>query len=78
MASPDTVRRRLRPRGGRDPWAEEQTERCTTALARPRFARHLATDDLGVGDVVEDIARDLGLELRAPRRRRTVLRRLRS
>ncbi|WP_297499856.1 hypothetical protein [Pseudonocardia sp.] len=47
--------------------------------ARPaRFARHLATDDQVVDDVVEDIARDLGLELRAPRRRRTVLRRLRS
>jgi broad-specificity NMP kinase len=74
MASPDTVRRRLRSRGSavRDLWAEKQIERCTTALAAPRFAHHVQTDDRSIDEVVEDVAHTLGLPLRRPRDRREV------
>jgi hypothetical protein len=69
VASPATLRRRLRSRGPRDTWARAQIERCTTALVAARFARHVPTDGRGVDDVVEDVARGLGLPLRHPRER---------
>jgi hypothetical protein len=74
MAAPATVRRRLRSRGAamRDLWAERQIERCTTALAAPRFAHHVQTDGRSIDDVVEDVAGVLELPLRRPRDRRPV------
>ncbi len=72
VASPATLRRRLRSRGLRDAWATAQIERCTTALAAARFARHVPTDGRGVDDVVEDVAGGLGLPLRRRRQRRPV------
>lgn len=70
VASPATVRRRLRSRGRWDSWAKAQLDRCTTALAAPRFARHVPTDDRSIDEVVEDIAHGLDLPLyraRSPR-----------
>ncbi|HEY9290483.1 MAG TPA: AAA family ATPase [Microlunatus sp.] len=69
QASPETIRRRLRSRGGavRDLWAEQQIDRCVTALAQPEFARHVRTDDAGIDAVVEDISAGLDLELVRPR-----------
>ena len=80
VASPATLRRRLRSRGPRDTWATARVERCVTALAAPRFARHVPTDGRSLDDVVEDVAHGLGLPLVRPRdpavvaflRRRTV------
>ena len=78
-ARPETVRRRLRSRGGpvRDLWALQQLERCTAALAAPRFATHVDTDVRTVDEVVEAVADAAGLELRRPRepRARAFLRR---
>jgi hypothetical protein len=77
MATPDTLRRRLRLRSeyvigrvlGRDEtWAMEQIGRCVNALAAERFATHVSTDDRPPGEVVELIAADAGLELIRPRR----------
>ena len=69
VASPASLRRRLRSRGRRDSWAKAHIERCTTALAAARFARHVRTDDRGIDEVVEDVADGLGLPLRHPRQR---------
>ncbi|MDH6284805.1 AAA family ATPase [Prescottella agglutinans] len=78
-ASPDTLRRRLRTRGGywlgravgRDEsWAMEQIDRCVAALESERFAEHVATDDRAVDDVVEDIAARAGLPLTGARMNR--------
>jgi hypothetical protein len=54
LASPETIRARLRARGSSG-WAVEQIERCTTALAAPAFARHVVTD----GRTVEEIAGEI-------------------
>ena len=70
VASAATVRRRLRSRGRRDSWATAQLDRCITALAAPRFARHVPTDGRGVDEVVEDIAAHLDLPLPRARDRR--------
>jgi gluconate kinase len=76
VASPDTLRARLRTRSaywigralGRDEtWAMQQIERCVTALADDTFAEHVPTDDRTVDEVVEDVARRVGLTLSAPR-----------
>lgn len=72
IASAATVRRRVRSRGRRDPWALRQVERCSALLAAPRFARHVPTDGRNVDEVVEDVARGLGLALPRPRARRPV------
>jgi gluconate kinase len=69
VASPATLRRRLRSRGPRDTWATAQIARCTAALAAPRFARHVPTDDRAIDEVVEDVALGFGLPLRRPRGR---------
>lgn len=72
IASPDTLRRRLRIRtgywlgraAGRDEtWAMQQISRCVTALATERFTEHVDTDDRTVDDVVEHIAARLDLHL---------------
>jgi hypothetical protein len=76
IASPETLRRRLRTRsrfwlaratGREECWAMQQIERCVTALAGDRFAAHVATDDRTVDEVVEDIAAHAGLTLEHPR-----------
>jgi hypothetical protein len=76
IASPETLRRRLRTRSGfwlaratrrEECWAMQQIERCVTALADDRFAAHVATDDRTVDEVVEDIASRAGLTLQRPR-----------
>ena len=76
IASPETLRSRLRTRSGfwlsrvlgRDEsWAEQQIERCVTALAQERFAEHVVTDGRTVDEVVEDIADRVGLTLTEPR-----------
>jgi hypothetical protein len=76
IASPETLRRRLRTRSGfwlaratgrEECWAIQQIERCVTALADDRFAAHVATDGRTVDEVVEDIAARAGLPLEHPR-----------
>lgn len=76
IASPDTLRRRLRTRSGywlgravgrEDTWAMQQIDRCVAALRSERFAEHVATDDRAVDDVVEDIAARAGLHLSGAR-----------
>jgi hypothetical protein len=76
IASPETLQRRLRTRSGfwlaratgrQETWAEQQIERCVTALADDRFAEHVDTDDRTIDDVVEDIAARAGLRLEHPR-----------
>lgn len=72
VASPDTLRRRLRLRAahwlGRDEtWAMQQIDRCTTALAKPHFAIHVDTDHRTVDEAVEHIAQHLGVTLTKPR-----------
>lgn len=69
VATPDTIRRRLRSRLSdivTDVWALGQIERCTTALAAPLFAIQVNTDGLGLDEVVEKVARVVGLELGCP------------
>jgi hypothetical protein len=76
IASPETLRGRLRWRSayviarlvGRDEtWATNQIDRCVTALAGDRYARHVPTDDVTVDDIVEFIASDACLTLSKPR-----------
>lgn len=69
VASPDTIRRRLRSRLSNivtDAWALAQLERCTTALESPVFATQIRTDGLGLDAVVEEAARVVGLRLGRP------------
>ncbi|MCV7421727.1 AAA family ATPase [Mycobacterium yunnanensis] len=72
LASPETLRRRLRARlayvGGRlvgrdETWAMRQIDRCVAALSDARYATHVPTDDRSVDEVVETIAADAQLEL---------------
>jgi hypothetical protein len=76
IASPATLRRRLRSRsgyllarlGGREEtWALQQIDRCVQALGSARYATQIVTDDRSTDEVVEAIARDCGLELVRPR-----------
>jgi len=76
IASPETLRTRLQARlayvGGRllgrdETWAIRQIDRCVSALADERYATHVSTDDRTVNEVVEAIAENAGLTLRAPR-----------
>lgn len=76
VASPETLRRRLRQRAafvvahlvGRDEtWALGQIDRCVAALAADRYAVHVATDGVPIDDVVETIADLAGLTLARPR-----------
>lgn len=65
MASRTTLLRRLRGRGeGKRSFGASQIERCLTALEAPSFARHLSTEDKRIERVAEDIAAQLGLQLR--------------
>ena len=75
IASPETLRKRLRTRvgyllgrvvGRDETWAMAQIDRCVAALATDRFAEHIATDDRGIDDVVEEIAGRVGLGLDEP------------
>ncbi|MGN5240189.1 MULTISPECIES: AAA family ATPase [unclassified Rhodococcus (in: high G+C Gram-positive bacteria)] len=72
IASPETLRQRLRTRSGywlgrlagrEDTWALRQIPRCVQALASERFDEHIGTDGRAVDEVVEDIARRTGLDL---------------
>lgn len=76
IASPATLRRRLRLRAGyglahlagRDEsWAVHQIDRCVAALASDRYATQIDTDDQSIDDVVEMIAGDCALPLLRPR-----------
>jgi hypothetical protein len=76
IASPETLQLRLRTRSGfwlaratgrQETWAEQQIERCVTALADDGFAEHVDTDDRAIDDVVKDIAARAGLRLERPR-----------
>lgn len=72
IASPETLRKRLSLRAaywlGRDEtWAMQQIDRCTTALAEPRYAEHVDTDHRTVDETVEHIAAALSLRLAKPR-----------
>ena len=84
-ASPETLKGRLSKRIAfvrtglrRETWAMQQIPRCVAALARDRYATHVATDDRSTDEVVEWIARDAELTLAEPRLtpRRYQLRRL--
>lgn len=76
VASPATLHRRLGSRlealgsrvlGGDGTWAMRQVDRCVSALASPRYATHVSTDDRSVDEVVDTIAAHSGLTLAAPR-----------
>ena len=74
IASPETLLRRLSTRIAfvrsglrRESWAVEQIPRCVAALARDRYATHVDTDDRTTDEVVEWIAKDVGLALTMPR-----------
>lgn len=66
MASPATLRRRLRRRAAGimrlETWAMQQIDRCTTALAT-MDAHRIDTDAADLDAVVEHVARIAGLEL---------------
>ena len=69
VATAETIRRRLRRRASnivRETWALGQMERCTTALTSPVFATQVRTDGLGLDEVVEEVARVVGLDLGRP------------
>jgi gluconate kinase len=75
-AARDTIHKRLERRSpyltgkalGRDEtWAIQQIDRCVTALANPRYATHVPTDERTPDEVVEFIAADAGLQLIRPR-----------
>jgi hypothetical protein len=58
LASPETLRRRIRWRISRPAsrkWALAQVERCVSALAGPDFATHLPTDTRPVAEIADDI-----------------------
>lgn len=64
LASPDTLRRRLRSRGeGAGSWGAAQIERCLAGLLALDSADHLHTDGLTREQVVEAIAEHFGLTL---------------
>lgn len=76
MARPETVLRRLHDRGfgkiasrlgvdplAREAFAVERLEPYLDKLQHPRFAEHLWTDDLTLGEVAEKVAATCGLEL---------------
>ena len=63
MASRATLLKRLaRRRDGPNSWPAQQIERCVSALEQPEFANHLDTDALTFDEVVEAMAREVGLE----------------
>ena len=69
VATPDTIRRRLRSRLSdivTDAWALGQIERCTTALRSPVFATQIRTDGLRLDAVVDEVARVVGIQLGRP------------
>ncbi|ADY26670.1 antibiotic resistance protein [Deinococcus proteolyticus MRP] len=64
LASPETLRRRLRSRGeGSGSWGARQMERCLAGLLALDPADHLHTDGLTHTAVVEAIAEHFGLTL---------------
>ena len=70
VASPETLRRRLRrrldwPRSRR--WALSRVESCSAALQSPAFADHLPTDGQGIAEVAAEIARRVEADSIAPR-----------
>jgi AAA domain len=76
VATPATLRRRLRRRSGymlarltgRDEtWALQQIDRCVDVLDGERYASQIATDERPIDEVVETIALDAGLTLTRPR-----------
>lgn len=74
VASPETLRKRLRSRleyvrsgGRRETWAMQQILRCVDQLANDRYGTHVSTDERSLDEVVEWIADDAGLELGGPR-----------
>ncbi len=76
VASPATLQARLGTRlealgsrvlGGDGTWAMRQVDRCVTALADPRFATHVPTDERPLDEVVEAVADCTGLGLSRPR-----------
>ncbi|MBH5337567.1 AAA family ATPase [Streptomyces pactum] len=67
LASPETVRRRLRGRSvpllrGED-WAVARIDGCLEALRRPEFGVRVVTDGRTVPDIAEEVARGAGLRL---------------
>ena len=76
IASPGTLRRRLRQRSGyvlarlagRDEtWATQQIDRCVAALITDRYATQVTAEERSIDEVVEVIAGDAGLTLTRPR-----------
>jgi hypothetical protein len=59
----EEVRRRLRKRGERNSWAEQQIDRCVAGLAGEEFRQHLDTEHMSIEAVAEAIAASAGLEL---------------
>lgn len=69
VASPETLRRRLRGRlegvRGRESWAMRQIDRCVRALSE-MDAHRVDNDQAGLDAVVEEIAEHVGLPLTKP------------
>lgn len=69
VASPETLRRRLRGRAAgvtrMETWAMRQIDRCVTALATVD-AHEVSNDDRGLDAVVEQVAEVAGLPLTRP------------
>jgi chloramphenicol 3-O-phosphotransferase len=58
LASPETLRRRIRWRIDRPAsrrWALAQIERCVSALADPAFAIHVPTDARPIAEIARDV-----------------------
>jgi hypothetical protein len=67
LATPETLRRRLRSRGdGKRSYGAQRIEQCLSALRDPQFATHVDTDGLAVTTIAEQIAGSIGVGL-APR-----------
>ncbi len=58
-AHPDTLEARIRQSGEAVEWRLDHLQRCTTALAAPDFAIHIATDDRTPAAIVETIVAQL-------------------
>jgi len=58
-ARPETLEARIRQSGEPIEWRLDYLQRCTTVLAAPDFATHIATDDRIPAEIVEAIVAQL-------------------
>lgn len=68
-ASKETILKRLRSRAdGKNSWPAQQIDRCLEGLSQDLFRRHIDTEKMSIGEVVEEIALQSNLSLLPDRR----------